>query len=64
MPYSLKIPRQPVMLFSGGYDMWIVYRGNEDVAQFETRKEAEDHARSLNLAYETNIYRVEHEKDY
>lgn len=44
--------------------MWIVYRGNEDVAQFETRKEAEDHARSLNLAYETNIYRVEHEKDY
>ncbi len=44
--------------------MWVVYIGREDVAQFETRDEAEIHAYTLNDAYRTNAFRVEFEEFY
>ena len=38
---------------------WKVMLGWEEVAQFETREEAEAHAQSLNEAYRCTGYRVE-----
>ena len=44
--------------------MWIVYKGSEEVAQFETQIEAKNHAANLNEAYRTDAYRVKYEPDY
>ncbi len=44
--------------------MWVVYKGTEDIVQFETHGEAELHAHTLNDANRTDVFYVKYISDY